>query len=393
MVFFYLQFILSTWFFSRHAVVPTDPPVAMPAASSTRADDPAELQLIFAGDVMGHGPQITAAQVVENLHYDFNSCFQYIKPLIRASDIAIANLEVTLPGRPPYSGYPLFKSPDALALALREAGFDVMLTANNHSNDAGRDGLSETINTLYKYGFYQTGSFQSPEERDAYYPLIIYRKGFRIALLNYTYSTNGIATRPPTIVNVIDENLIRRDLEEAHRLRPDFIIVTMHWGYEYQLQENSHQRRLAGQLIEWGADLIVGAHPHVVQPMKLLPADSNRVVPVAYSLGNFISNQQKKHTDGGALLEVKLRKNRSGTRTSIERINYIPVWRWKRRNSDGKPRFAVIPVSYFETEEDNPELLNAADKKKMNTFAAFIRQHLASSDIDERKVKVSDMTE
>ena len=387
MMFLYFQVILSV--FLSGLVVPADnfSSSLKPTKSDDAPAEPDRLQILFAGDVMGHGPQISAAQIVENLHYDYTSCFEYIKPLIQSNDIAVANLEVTLPGRPPYSGYPLFKSPDALALALREAGFDVMLTANNHSNDAGQAGVFETINTLYKYGFYQTGSFQSQEEKDAYYPLIIHRKGFRIALLNYTYSTNGIANSPPTIVNVIDERAIQLDLKEAKLLSPDFIIVAMHWGDEYRLQENRRQQELARRVIGWGADLIVGAHPHVVQPMKLLAVDSVKAVPVAYSLGNFISNQQHRYTDGGVLLEVQLEKNRRDSKAFISGMNYIPVWRWKRRGPGGTPRFTVVPISIFESDDDYRKALGVSAQKKMNNFATFIRKHLASSDVDERKLK------
>ncbi len=347
-------------------------------------DAPLELTLVFAGDIMGHGPQIRAAEVVENLHYDYTECFQHIKHYINSTDIAIANLEVTLPGQPPYSGYPLFKSPDALALALRDAGFDIMLTANNHSNDGGRLGVVETINTLYKFGFYQTGSFQSTMERDAYYPLILYKNGIKIALLNYTYSTNGLVTKPPTIVNVIDETLIKQDMEEAHRLDPDCIIVVMHWGNEYSIRENRGQRELAQKIMSWGADLIVGAHPHVVQPIRLMKGRNGEIVPVAYSLGNLISNQQKKHTDGGILLEVKLRKKNALAKAKVNSIQYIPIWRYRRRDSDGKLSFTVLPVSAVEAGGHSLDLSKDATRK-LNSFASFIRNHLSDSDIPEKK--------
>ncbi len=326
------------------------------------------LKLVFAGDIMGHGPQIQAAEIVENMHYDYTECFEYIRPVISAADIAVANLEVTLPGQPPYSGYPLFKSPDALAVALRHAGFNLLLTANNHSNDAGRLGVFQTINTLYKYGFYQTGSFQSAAEREAYYPLIVYKNGFKIAFLNYTYSTNGIATKPPMIVNTIDEAQIKQDLELTKAMQPDFIIVAMHWGNEYRQQYNKEQESLAKQMINWGTDLIVGAHPHVVQPIKWYTDPEGRKVPVAYSLGNFISNQRRPHTDGGILLEVELIKDPASGHTILNDCGYKTVWRYIHTKANGKKSFIVLPVDEYFTRPQAFLPLEDAARVKMKRY-------------------------
>jgi len=193
-------------------------------------DSTASLKLLFVGDVMGHGPQIRSAELVKNKSYNYEPNFKYVAPIIEAADLAIGNLEVTLPGKPPYQGYPQFRSPDDLAKALRLAGFDMMVTSNNHSNDAGKNGVIETINTLKEYGFYQTGTFKNQKEKDWFYPLIVYKDNFKLAFLNYTYDTNGIPTRPPTVVNLIDSKKIEKDMEMARSLKPDAIIVLMHWG-------------------------------------------------------------------------------------------------------------------------------------------------------------------
>ena len=241
--------------------------------------------------------------------------FQYIKPIIEKADLAIANLEVTLPGKPPYRGYPQFRSPDELALALRLAGFDMLVTANNHSNDAGKKGVINTIATAKKYGFYQTGTFKNKKERELFYPLIVYKDDFKIAFLNYTYGTNGLKTKPPTIVNYIDEKLIEADMKLAKELKPDAIIVVTHWGKEYKYVENEKQRKLAKKIFNWGADLIIGMHPHVVQPireMEILQKDSTlKKTLVTYSLGNFISGQTTPNTEGGFMFEITLEKNKT----------------------------------------------------------------------------------
>ena len=158
------------------------------------------LRLIFAGDVMGHAPQIASAQIGNTGKYDYKPCFRYIKPIIEQADLAIANLELTLPGKPPYNGYPMFRSPDELAVALKGAGFDILVTANNHANDSRGPGVTNTILTLRDNNFLQTGTFLNARDRSAHYPLMVYKNGFKIALLNYTYDTNGVPTEAPTIV-------------------------------------------------------------------------------------------------------------------------------------------------------------------------------------------------
>ena len=136
------------------------------ASAQIQSDSISKIDLLFVGDVMGHDLQIKSAEITKNKSYNYEPCFQYLKPIIEKADLAIANLEVTLPGEPPYRGYPQFRSPDELALALRLAGFDMLVTANNHSNDAGKKGVINTIATAKKYGFYQTGTFKNKKERE-----------------------------------------------------------------------------------------------------------------------------------------------------------------------------------------------------------------------------------
>lgn len=306
------------------------------------------LRLLFAGDIMGHSMQIKSAEVSPGV-YDYRPCFRYISPTLERADLALGNLELTLPGQPPYTGYPMFRSPDALGVALREAGFDVLVTANNHSNDARGKGVVNTIETLRRLGFQQTGTFKNPRERDLFYPLMIYQNGFKIALLNYTYGTNGIPTDPPTIVNMLDTTQMAADLAEARARKPHFIIAFVHWGSEYQTEENAGQRQLAHFLIRNGADLIVGAHPHVVQPIKVetitLPDGFRRSAVVAYSLGNFISNQQKIGTDGGILFGVELLHREGVPRAEVGRYGYVPVWRYAHRDAQGKTTFYALPAA------------------------------------------------
>lgn len=364
------------------------------AAQNIQAQDStASLQLLFVGDVMGHGPQVKSAQLVKNESYNYEPCFEYVQPIIESADLAIGNLEVTLPGKPPYQGYPQFRSPDDLAKALRFAGFDMMVTSNNHSNDAGKNGVIKTIETLKDYGFYQTGTFRNAEEREWYYPLIVYKNGFKLAFLNYTYDTNGIPTRPPTIVNLIDTVQMKTDMEMARALQPDAIIVLMHWGLEYQLKESKKQNRIAEQLFEWGADYVIGSHPHVIQPIKdhsLMEGDSvidHRLC--VYSLGNFISNQNKPNTDGGLMFEMTLFKNRATGEITHGPHHYIPVWRYIEKDKKGKATFRVVPISAFEAE--NVLVMPTKKWNAMLSFARKMRQHLGKYDSFERLVSLEDL--
>lgn len=338
---------------------------------------------------MGHGSQILSAEIEKNERYDYSPCFEYVAPILKQADLAIGNLELTLPGKPPYQGYPMFRSPTDLALALRYAGFDFLFTANNHANDGGLDGVINTISTLEEYGFYQTGTFKNQEARDAFYPLLIYKNNFRIAFLNYTYDTNGVPTRAPSIVNEIKEAQIEKDMAVARQLQPDAIIVMMHWGDEYQLTENQKQRNLAQKLADWGADLIIGSHPHVVQPIKTITttlADSTKkIVPIAYSLGNFISGQVKLNTDGGLMVEIEMQKDSITGAVTIVQPTYLPVWRWVQKEADGKRTYRVVPISLYETDA-SPLKMNSTDYAAMLRYVRATRQNLEKSQATERKI-------
>ena len=338
------------------------------------------LRILFAGDIMGHEPQIKSAEIVPDKQYDYSPCFQYVRPIVEEADIAVANLELTLPGRPPYTGYPMFRSPNALAVALKEAGFDVLGTANNHSNDGRGSGLVATLQILRDLGILQTGTFENQRRRDTFYPLMIYKDGFKIALLNYTYGTNGLPTDPPTIVNLIDTVQIKKDLAEAVARQPDFIITFMHWGLEYQLQENAEQQKLARLLVAHGADMVIGAHPHVVQPVKWVSTrdakGKERKALVVYSMGNFISNQQKPHTDGGALFQFELVKNKGVRKAQLGRYGYLPVYRYVHKPATGKSVFYALPVARLEAEPDLFPAMSAAARAAMKAYAEGVRARL-----------------
>jgi hypothetical protein len=318
-------------------------------SSQTEATDDNKLSLLFIGDIMGHDSQIWSAENLKTGTYDYNDVFMYIKPLISSADVAIANFEVTLAG-PPYKGYPLFSSPAALADACRNAGIDILATANNHAADRGKDGIAGTINRLDSLGIPHTGTFLNNASKDSLHPLMIYKSGFSIALLNYTYGTNGIRVPDPLIVNTLDRNQIGIDIEKARNRDPDLIVLFLHWGNEYDTIPSKAQLELTDYLFSKGADLIIGSHPHVLQKMVWLKSDttfSDRIV--VYSLGNFVSNQRKPKTDGGSMVKIDLA--RSGNSVSVACTGYYLTWVYTPIISYEK-KFYVLPCSEFEKKPD-----------------------------------------
>ena len=299
--------------------------------------DQSTLKLVFLGDIMGHDTQIASALATGSPGYDYRPCFQYIKPYLTRAGLVIANLEVTLAG-PPYTGYPRFSSPDELAGALRESGFDILLTANNHALDRGREGFVRTLGQLDSGGILHTGTFADSGYRALRYPLLVEKNGIRIALLNYTYGTNGLNIDAPSVINRIDRPEIMADLHKAASAEPDFTIVAMHWGNEYEMTENEEQRELARFLFENGADVVIGSHPHVVQPVR----GSGKGSLVVYSLGNLISNQRDRFRDGGIAFELELVKSAGGT--EVKDYGYLPLWVYKPRTKQGT-LFTLVPAA------------------------------------------------
>ncbi len=281
------------------------------------------LVLVFGGDLMGHGPQIQAAKLDSTDGYDYKPGFQFLRSALESADLSVANLEVTLAG-PPYKGYPQFSSPDAYALNMKELGIDLLVTANNHSQDGGKRGLERTLRVLDSFQIKHTGTFKDTPEFNKHYPYIQTIKGLKIAILNYTYGTNGLIVQPPNMVNIIDSLYIKKAIAKAKSQGADLIIPVMHWGNEYQRQESKQQQLWAQFLADAGADAIIGMHPHVIQPIKTITSKTGKKVPVAYSLGNFVSNQRERYKDGGILARVKILHR--GSEVQLVQIDYKPFW-------------------------------------------------------------------
>lgn len=299
-----------------------------------------EITLFFAGDAMQHQAQLDTALELGDGEYDYSDCFSLISSEISKADYAVCNLEVPLGGGPDYSGYPCFSAPDSYALALKNAGFDMLLTANNHCLDRRGKAAVRTLDALDSLNIDHIGTFRNINERDTLVPFIKEINGFNVAFLNYTYGTNGIKPDNGIEVAFIDKDKIKKEIEEAKLKNADFIIVTMHWGIEYILLENNVQRNLADFLIENGVDMIIGGHPHVVQPMKIVHNDSlNKDVLIVYSLGNFISNMKTADTRGGAVVWTTLYRDEDG-KVRLKNAEYDLIFAAK---PEGKRNFRVIP--------------------------------------------------
>lgn len=303
------------------------------------------VRIASAGDITAHMPQINLAYVGDG-KYDFNPCFELIAPYLKDADLAVGNLEtaqagpdITFLGYTGYTGYPCFNAPIELSEALKNAGFDLVSMAHNHSLDRGLSGLKATLENVRGVGLTTFGTHMNEEERNM--PVIKEINGIKIAFLSYTYGTNmiPIPRGHEYAVNLIENfhtiEPIIEDMELARREGADFIAVAMHWGDMYITEPPQGLREIAEELAVAGADFIMGGHPHVVQPLEWFHVDRGygrkRGSLVTYSMGNFLSNQRRppNPTDlvqYGKLLHVEVTKDMETKETWISDVQYEITW-------------------------------------------------------------------
>lgn len=283
-----------------------------------------EAELVFVGDAMQHQGQLDAAR--QGKGYTYEGMLDDLRPIVGTADYAVVNLETPV-GPPPHTGYPCFNAPPQFVDALAEAGFDMMLTANNHTLDRGPRGLRSTIAELDKRGLAHLGTYTNDSARSRELPKVVTVNNIKIGFLNYTYGTNGIEPRDGVAVDYIDKNKILEDLDAVRKAGAELTVVAVHWGDEYRLLPNESQRRLADFFEAVGIDMVIGGHPHVIQPMELRP---NRYHPdrnflLVYSLGNFVSNMKTADTRGGAMAQVRVKRDEKG-RATVDKANYRLVF-------------------------------------------------------------------
>ena len=328
-----------------------------------------EVSFLFMGDIMGHGPQIRSAYQSSEKKYNYDKVFEPLEDIISSVDFAVANLEVTLAG-PPYMGYPQFSSPDELAEACKNNGVDVLVTANNHSCDRKNSGVIRTVEVLDSFKILHTGTFKDEKKRDRENLLILSKKGIKVGLLNYTYGTNGIPFSTPAYVNMLDSSLIKQDVINARKKKLDKLIVFVHWGYEYRDFPNSYQKKFNTFFNEIGVDVVIGSHPHVLQPM-IYKIENNKEFLTVFSLGNFVSNQRESRKDGGAMFRLSFEKK--GGKVYISRKEYVLTWVHKFMD-DGKYQYQILPCAKAKYNERYFSEKN--DFQKMNLFLVNSRKHL-----------------
>lgn len=340
---------------------PTPPPPPEPTVAT----------LAVCGDAMSHMPVTNDAWNGER--YDYARIMAGASAHVAAADFAVVNLETTLAGGPPYSGYPAFNSPDDMARDLKALGFGLCLTANNHSLDKGFSGLSRTLDVLDEAGLAHVGTSRTEEERD-HNIAVADVGGVSVAFLGYTYGTNGIPVpkKHPYAINIFntdylstlskpDYDRLSSDLEAARALETDLIAVMIHWGVEYKLRQNRYQEELADFLFENGADIILGGHSHVPQPMELRTLPDGRQGFVCYSLGNFISSQTKPNTNVTAVLTLTLTRDNETGEAQVTDYAYAPMY-MLHRAAGASPRFELLDVHAALEDEST----GAALRQKLN---------------------------
>lgn len=351
-------------------------------ADSLAADSaaPQRLTLLFAGDLMQHKPQADAA-LTRDGKYDFDTCFDLVRDEVSSADVAIANFEITTAG-PPYSGYPRFGCPDSYVSAVKNAGFDLVTTNNNHSCDRDLLGINRTIQVMDSLGLPHFGTYRNKDERESLYPYLMEKNGFRIVFLSYTYGTNGIPVPSPAVVNLIDRDQIAKDIAKAKTMNADAIIALMHWGEEYTLQPVESQKSLANWMFEQGVTHIIGGHPHVVEPIEVRKDSKGNSHVLAYSLANFISNQSPKPgqpKDGGIIFRMDLVKDST---VRVENCRYSLHWVSKPGVS-GRKNYRIIPANVPDSS------LNQRERALMRAYTTTARTMFQKSnkgDVKEYKM-------
>lgn len=283
-----------------------------------------EISIVAFGDLLAHEP-IYRYGLSSDEGFDF--LFENMEEVIEKSDIAVINQETPLVDDPSiYGDYPRFGTPAQVGQAIADAGFDVVTCATNHALDRGAEGVNFTKH-FFDDSRIQCLGIQAEDEEEYRAYEIVARSGVSFALLNYTYGTNGIRLpkESPNIVHLLeDEEKIRGDIEKA-RQDADIVIVFVHWGTEYQEEPDEYQRKWAGIFLDSGVDIVIGTHPHVLQPCEVLTDDNGHSMLIYYSLGNFISAQSEKTCVRGGMAEITLSLTSEGLQVTAYDLKPLKI--------------------------------------------------------------------
>ncbi|WP_208732146.1 CapA family protein [Leptospira perdikensis] len=315
------------------------------------------MRIKVVGDLMCHNSQISTYYRAKTKDYDSSGSFEYVSNSLQDADLTLGNLETTIVTDPnEFTGYPRFGSPIGYLTGIQNAGFDILSTANNHSADKGPFGIDNTIDSVIQKGMIPIGTFKTNSDyldRKDFFSEI---NGIKIAIYNYTYSTNGIPVKNNRMVRLLNEKQIREDVSFAKENGIHFVILWYHYGSEYEEKPDKSQTKWVNIGIEAGADIIIGGHPHVVQRIDQFQEEINwedRLV--AYSLGNFLSAQNRENTDGGIILSFELEMD-SHHRKRIKNVSMDPVWIY----SHG---YKIIPILKYARNEISLKLPKHLEKR------------------------------
>ncbi|MDO5715974.1 MAG: CapA family protein [Tissierellia bacterium] len=306
-----------------------------------------EITLIATGDLIFHQPIVKSYFNGET--YDFTPCFRPIERELQEADIALANFEGSIDSKRPTSGFPRFNFPKESIHSLKRVGFDVLSTANNHALDMGIEGIDETLETMKKEGIVSVGTFQNHQRP----PAVMEVRGVRVGFLAYTQSLNGLdSLLPPEEeyrINRFSEEIIKSDIESL-KSHTDFVVILPHWGHEYIEKSNPVQQEWNKKFYDYGADMVLGSHPHVLQETDRSIGDWGDHFTI-YSMGNALSNQRvdhlrKKGVETGILVKAIIEKNFTTNTTRLKDISLEPTY-VNRYRSEGKFRYEVVKLRDF----------------------------------------------
>ncbi|MCW7469162.1 CapA family protein [Leptospira kanakyensis] len=326
-----------------------------------------QVRIKVVGDLMCHNSQISTYYFPKTKQYDSSGSFEYVSNLLQDADLTLGNLETTIATDPiEFTGYPRFGSPIGYLTGIQNSGFDILSTANNHSADKGPFGIDHTIDSVIQKGMVPIGTFKSNSDYLDRKDFFIEVNGIKIAIYNYTYSTNGIPVKNGRTVRLLDENQIKEDVVFAKESGIHFVILWYHYGSEYEEKPDKSQTKWVNLGFEAGADIIIGGHPHVVQRIDQFQEEKtweDRLV--AYSLGNFLSAQNRENTDGGIILSFELEIN-SRNQKKIKNVITEPVWVY----SHG---YKIIPILKYARNEISLKLPKHLEKR-MYGYEAHLKK-------------------
>ncbi|MFN8309283.1 MAG: CapA family protein [Chitinophagales bacterium] len=345
------------------------------------------LHLVIGGNIYQTEDQIRNAYLPAQKKFDFGHELRYVNPILNLGDIVIANMKTSFTS----DGSNPFSAPDEFALSLKYSGINNCVMANQNTAYLDKKSMVRTKKALEVFDINTTGSFTDNIARNGNYPLIINRKGFKVALLNYSSMSQRPGISRDYLINQVDQNLIERDMRIARAQEPDFIIVYMDWGGNYQEYPSYSQESLARWILEQGASMVVGTFPNTVQRIDLMNyyyRQQERQGLVCYSLGNLVSSATDDRTKAGVLMDIELKKNNFSGETHIGDYGFIPLWNYYDTIS-ARRRLFVLPVAAV---EDNSLFNNLPfdERRKMLTNTMEIRKMLGRAS-DEIQYNLSEI--